>query len=254
MIFFDTYAYNNKLKASPVEKCIFAIFTMGICLASKSITVPALVILMMSAITIAKARVPAGYYIKMLLLPLSFLLISVCTILITFVDGRENILISFYIFDYLLGITAEGIETAFNLIFKSLGAVCCLYFLTVTTPMIQIMSVLRKIKCPSIIVELMGLIYKLIFVLIETAERIYISQDARLGYRSIKRGYHSLAQLASTLFVRSLYRSNALYISLEARGYDGELMVLEEKYHYYFHNILAIIIIDGGLVLLLFVL
>jgi cobalt/nickel transport system permease protein len=97
----------------------------------------------------------------------------------------------------------------------------------------------------------MGLIYKSIFVLLETAQQIYVSQDARLGYRSVRRGYSSLGQLISTLFIKSLHRSERLYISLESRGYTGDLRVLEMSKPFSRMNILAIVLIDSLLVALL---
>ena len=58
---------------------------------------------------------------------------------------------------------------------------------------------------------------------------MFISQNSRLGYRDIKTSYKSLGALASTLFIRSFKRANDLYTALEARGYNGELKVLEEQ-------------------------
>ncbi|MDK2811156.1 MAG: cobalt/nickel transport system permease protein [Petroclostridium sp.] len=250
MIYIDKYAYVNKLKASPMEKFTFAFLTMAICLLSKSITVSLITIFVPALIVIFKAKIPAGFYIKIMLLPLSFLILSVMTIVVVGVRGEENIIVSHNFFRYNIGITYESMETAMRLVFKSLGAVSCLYFLALTTPMIQLISVLRKLKCPVILLELMGLIYKFTFVMLETANRIYISQDARLGYCSVKRGYHSFAQLISALFIRSLHRSQALYTSLECRGYDGALNVLEPRYKNSIVNVFSIVIIDMLLIIL----
>jgi cobalt/nickel transport system permease protein len=82
---------------------------------------------------------------------------------------------------------------------------------------------------PKLIVELMGLIYRSIFVLLETADTMFTAQNSRLGYSDLKSGYRSLAALASTLFIRAYKKSDQLYIALESRGYDGEINVLEEQ-------------------------
>jgi cobalt/nickel transport system permease protein len=251
MIIFDMYAYANALRANAAEKCSFAIFTMIIGLLSRSIIVPGSIIVIVSVIIVAAAKVPTRQYIKLLLLPVSFLILSVFTVMVTTVDNAENIVISASILGQNLGITSKSMEMALKLVLKSLSAVSCLYFLALTTPMVEIILVLKKLKLPTILIELMGLIYKSIFVLLETAQQIYVSQDARLGYRSVRRGYSSLGQLISTLFIKSLHRSERLYISLESRGYTGDLRVLEMSKPFSRMNILAIVLIDSLLVALL---
>jgi cobalt/nickel transport system permease protein len=79
-------------------------------------------------------------------------------------------------------------------------------------------------------VELMSLIYRFIFVLLETADTMFTAQSSRLGYVDLKTSYRSLGALVSTLFVRAYKRSTDLYTSLESRGYDGDLNVLEEPF------------------------
>ena len=110
-----------------------------------------------------------------------------------------------------------------------MGSLSCLYFISLTTPMIDVISVLAKLKVPSFLIELISLVYRFIFIILETSEMMFISQNSRLGYRDIKTSYKSLGALASTLFIRSFKRANDLYTALEARGYNGELKVLEEQ-------------------------
>jgi cobalt/nickel transport system permease protein len=129
-----------------------------------------------------------------------------------------------------VGIVKTGIVTAFRLFFKALGAASCLYYLSLSTPLVDILSTLRRLRCPKLLLELMGLMYRSIFVLLETAETMIIAQNSRLGYSDVRTGFRSMSALASTLFIRAYKRSEDLYIALEARGYDGELNVLEEPF------------------------
>lgn len=127
-----------------------------------------------------------------------------------------------------LGVTQAGLQTALHLFFKALGSVSCLYYLSLSTPMTDVLAVLRRLKVPRLLVEMMGLIYRFIFVFLETAENMLTAQNSRLGYATLPAGYRSLAALMSNLFIRAYKRSDELYTALEARGYDGELNVLEE--------------------------
>jgi ABC-type cobalt transport system, permease component CbiQ and related transporters len=110
-------------------------------------------------------------------------------------------------------------------------------------------ALLRKIKVPALFMELMGLVYRFIFVMAETAEKIYTSQSSRLGYVNLNRGYHSLGQLVSNLFIKSYHRSKMLFIALTSRCYTGEIAVLEKSYRLSPGNIAIILLLDTGLVL-----
>ena len=48
--------------------------------------------------------------------------------------------------------------------FKALGAVSALYMMTLTTPLSEIIAVLRKAHIPKLIIELMNMIYRYILL------------------------------------------------------------------------------------------
>ena len=98
--------------------------------------------------------------------------------------------------------------------------------LALTTPMVDITDQLRKWRVPQLFIELMVLMYRFIFVFIETAQAMYIAQNARLGYSNWRRSLQSLGMLAANLYLRSQARASALFTALTARGYSGELRVL----------------------------
>jgi cobalt/nickel transport system permease protein len=231
MIYIDQWAYISKLKKTdPMLKLLFAIVSLMICIWADSPLISAILILVTGWITIKKGGIPFVCYCKLLLLPISFLLIGVITIAVNYSAHVEGFLLKIMFAGGYIGVTGSGVQTAFGLFMKAWGAVSCLYFLSLSTPMVSLLYVFRKLKVPKLLVELIGLSYRFIFILMATADTIYISQNARLGYSSIEAGYRSLGGLASMLLMLSYKRSQDLYTALEARGYDGELNVLEEKF------------------------
>ena len=93
----------------------------------------------------------------------------------------------------------------------------------------DILMVLDKLHCPKLLIELMLLIYRFIFVLLDTAYHISTAQDCRLGNCNYKTSLKSFAAMCSTLMVRAVKRSNALYNSMETRCYDGTIRILNEN-------------------------
>ena len=231
MISIDKYAYSSKFKhTDPMQKVTFALLTLSVCLWADSLIISAAVIFIMGGMTVLRGGIPLRFFMKLLLLPMSFLLIGVFTIAVNVSEKPEELLAAISIAGTWIGFSHAGLQDALRLFLKASGAVSCLYFLSLSTPMVDLLAALRRLRLPTLLVELMGLVYRFIFVLLETANTIYNAQNCRLGYSSLSTGYRALGSLVSMLFIRSYKRSNELYTALEARGYEGELNVLEESY------------------------
>lgn len=255
MINIDKYAYISKLKQkAPMKKLLFALLTLGVCLWADSVAVSVLVILIMAWCTVNKGGTPFALFIKLMLVPTSFLVIGVLTIGVNVSGNKDVFLFSVSAFGTHIGVSQSGIQSAVHLFFKALGAVSCLYYLSLSTPMVDLLAVLRRLKVPRLMIELMGLIYRFIFVLLETADTMFSAQNSRLGYSSLSSAYRSLAVLASTLFIRAYKRSDELYTALEARGYDGELSVLEEPFETHWTEYILPVAVNLFLVLVALIL
>jgi len=241
----DQYAYSNRLRVvHPGEKFTFAILTMVICLGSPSMVTPLVIVFLMAGTVIFRAGIPWRIYLKLMSLPASFLVIGVATVALSISRHPQNMLYGITLGGVAIGVAADDLGTAANLFCKSLGAVSCLYFLSLTTPMVEFMLVLRRLGLPSLLIELMSLIYRFIFVLLKTADDIYTAQSSRLGYISCKRSYLSLGQLAANLFIKAYTSSQILYTTLSSRCYTGELKVLETHYPVSRKNIIVMAIVD----------
>ena len=139
--------------------------------------------------------------------------------------GDYNLPLGFF----YLYMTKESLWETVELIAKALGAVSAMYMLTLSTPTSEIIAVLRGIHMPKLLVELMNMIYRYIFILMDTQCRMKNAAVSRLGYCDFKTSCLSFGQIASNLLVVSLKKGNAYYHALEARCYDGELRFLEEE-------------------------
>lgn len=243
----DNYAYSNRLKdVHPGEKLFFALITMAIGFIP-SIYSSALIIIMMAVLVVIVAEIPPKVYMKLMLIPLFFLGMSLLTLLISFGIEPETAWIVFPLFSTNMGITYESLEMAGFIFLRSMALVSCLYFISLTTPILDLIAILKKMKVPSVFIDLMLLIYRYLFVLTSTANNIYISQDSRLGYSSLRRSINSLGRLISGLFIKSCSDAQKLYLALSSRGYDGDLNVLEQSYSVSCRNILMIIATDFAL-------
>ncbi|WP_425756616.1 cobalt ECF transporter T component CbiQ [Ihubacter sp. rT4E-8] len=229
MIIVDKLCYLSKLRyVSPYEKFAFAMLTLIFCIVSRSIGMGVLVLILNAYLTIVRGGISARRFVNLMLVPLAFLLLSTAAIIINFSHAPLDAF-AVRIGDWYVTGSWTSIHRGVQMTITALASVSCLYFLSFNTTMTDILTVLRRLHVPPLIVELMLLIYRYIFVLLDVAYYITTSQSARLGYRNLSASYRSFAAMVQALFVRAMKRSRCLYDAMEARGYDGEIKVLEES-------------------------
>jgi cobalt/nickel transport system permease protein len=197
----------------------------------------------MTCVIIFAARIPPLFYGKLLLLPIFFLSAGVLTVA-TNANSRDMIF-GVLFFHNPIGVSASSLNEAAVLFMKALGAVSCLYFLILTVPVTEIIHILRKCKVPTLFIELMTIVYKFIFIIFETMNRIYVSQKSRLGYGNYITGYKSLGRLISSLFIISLKRYEDMYNALESRCFTGDFHFYGRDYIFSKTRISMMVGFDG---------
>jgi len=118
---------------------------------------------------------------------------------------------------------------AILVISRTLSGMSCIFFLALSTPVIELFAVLKRSGIPDSVIELSMLMYRYIFVFLEVSMSIKHAQTVRLGYTNLRRSFYSVAMLASTLFIRSYEQGEKLYLAMNSRCYDGKLTLFETK-------------------------
>lgn len=250
MIAIDKMCYRSKLRYVNAEvKFAYTAVTLLICIVSRSLIVAGIVLLVNGILTVKRGGIPFSLYKKYMLIPLAFLLMSTVALIIN-ISKQPLDAYAISIGAWYITSSKASLWFAVRQIGSAFAAVSCLYFLALNTTMTDILGTFKKLHCPQLLSELMLLIYRFIFVLMDTAASIMTAQKARLGYEDYRTSLHSFGQMAAALFIRAWTRSNALYDALESRGYDGELHVLEESRAAGWKEISAVMIYEIGLILI----
>lgn len=217
MLAIDRWAWTNRWHGlHPGEKGLLAGGMLLLALTLPAPTTGPLIIAVMGLATVVGAGIPAATWLRVMALPGAFLITSVPLLALS-LDFSSG---------FRIGFSPLGWETALRVVLRSLAAVSCLTFLTLTTPAIELLPLLRRLGAPQSVVEIMLLIYRLVFVFLERADSARRAQLARQGYSSFRHSLRSLGLLVSNLFQRSLERAQRMEIGLAARGFEGELRVL----------------------------
>jgi cobalt/nickel transport system permease protein len=225
----DSLVYQNRLRSLPPEhKLIFAIalFILSY-LAPKSVQI--IITVWLGIWIVVYARIPFKFYGQLLLIPLSFWLVSVPALAIGVVGWQNLSLVQGDIWQgirlgsFYLYISEQGIDQCRELFTRAIALTSCLYFGLLTIPFADIWLILKRCGCPTLIIELLALMYRFIFVLTDTANELLTAQEARIGYRNWRLGMRSLALIASQLLRRTLENYRQISMGLESRGFRGEL-------------------------------
>lgn len=237
----DDYAHTNALRdVNPRLKLFLGLGSILLCVFSPSPVAPLIAALTMSATTVFLAKIPGRFYCKLLIVPLTFVLFSSLAILFVSGSGGEQI-IAFRAFGLGLGIGRESANIALIALSRTLGGTSSLFFIALTTPMIEIFSILKTLGLPDVILELSMLIYRYIFVLMDQAMMINSAETTRLGHASLKGSFNSFSMLAGVLFLRAWEQGERLMVAMDSRCYDGRLDVFERRTPIVLQGALAVV-------------
>ncbi|XGV99193.1 MAG: cobalt ECF transporter T component CbiQ [Leptolyngbya sp. BL-A-14] len=231
----DTLAYTNRLRQLPPEhKLLFAIALLLITYCTRA-PIQLAIAVWLSMWTVIYAKTPAAIYFRLLSIPTGFWLTSLPAFVISGV-GVENLASvqadawqGFTWGHYHLYLSYHGIQQAGELAARALASTTCIYFIMLTIPFTELLDILRRMGCPTLLTELLLLMYRFIFVLLRTASEIWTAQQSRSGYRTWRLWMKSLGLLVGQLLRRTLENYRQVSQSLDARGFTGDIRVWHSR-------------------------
>ena len=225
----DSYAHANRWRQiHPGTKGLLVLGALIAALLSRHPGIPLLIALSMSALTLCAAGIPWRGYLRLLAAPVVFLCWSSLLLLVTFATTSSPLLHLPWV-ELTIGLNRNEIPLAQLVFSRSLGALCSLLLLALTTPLSEIAGLLRQLGVPRLFVELMVIAYRQVFILLDAFTQIRTAQEARLGYSSLRVAWRSAGGLAGNILIKTVVRARHNHQALLARGYDSDLCFLSPK-------------------------
>ncbi|MGN0714281.1 MAG: cobalt ECF transporter T component CbiQ [Anaerovoracaceae bacterium] len=225
----DQLAFQSGLShVNPGFKVAFSVLSLIFLLAADNLIISLLVFAGMYYLTVIKGGISTHIYVSLLAIPLLFAVVTVLTIALdfSFSPAGEYHLHLFFFYVYT---SQAALWKSFCLFCKVFSAVSCMYFMSLSTPVNEIICVLQQCHLPSLITELMNMIYRFIFILLEVQQKMSVSARSRLGYIDTRTSLRTFGSIGSNLFIVSMKKANHYYDALLARCYDGQLNFLTEE-------------------------
>jgi cobalt/nickel transport system permease protein len=179
------------------------------------------------AVALAASRLPVRLVFGRSLLALPFVLAAVPVLF----NHPGDALFSLPLFGWTA--TDQGLEAMASIFCRSWLAVLAATILTATTEADRILRALSWFGVPRLLVATISFMWRYVFVIVEEVQRLLRARESRSARVSKAAGGRLAwrAQVAGnmvgSLFLRTLDRSDRIYVAMQARGYDGTLLSLQ---------------------------
>jgi cobalt/nickel transport system permease protein len=224
----DIAQTNGLREVNTYLKLVTGLGAILLCLLSTSYLAPLFIALLLTGTILILARVDAKTYAELFIVPLWFAIMSVAGIIL--ISGGQDVFWSWDILpSFTLSITRESINQGMLVFSRVIGGMSAMIFIALTTPMTDIFIVFRQCRVPEVVIDLMMIIYRTIFILMDQVIQIYHAQLMRLGYSTWRESIHSFASLSGAAFIASWDAGEDLIKAMDARCYDGKFALLGES-------------------------
>jgi cobalt/nickel transport system permease protein len=233
MHFIDDFAYNNRLrKIDPAFKAGLVGVILAVCILAGVPHVGLASTLVITLLAVGPAAIPLKVFGRVLLAEFAFFLLATVgvAVSITITSPLSINPWAIQIGPLWFSSSPAMLENALLIITRVMGCASAMNFLALTTPMVEVIGLLRRLRVPELILDLMTLMYRYIFVLLESLDRMVLAQEVRMGFNGWRRSFNSAGQIGANLFIEAFRRSKKLEIALQGRGWDGSLRVLPQEY------------------------
>jgi cobalt/nickel transport system permease protein len=217
-------AYTNRWRrVSPAAKGILSLCGMVAAYAAATPATACVVAAVLCAVTVLGAGIPPERYLRVAAPALLFLAVSALSLVVSLQIGDTFGGLS-------LHLARTELYRVAQVCGRSLGGLAALLFLALTTPLIDIIALLRRFRAPEVLLDIMILCYRTLFVFSEAVHDTITAQSARLGYATVRLSMRSLGGLVANITIQVWQRSQALHVAAMARNNDGPLRFLEQTY------------------------
>ena len=125
--------------------------------------------------------------------------------------------------------TQQGLRTSAFLVSRAETAATFSALLVLTTPWPLVLKSLRTFRVPMVLVTVLGMTYRYIFVILQTAFEMFESRKSRtVGVLEPRERRRLAAAAVGVLMSKSLQLSGDVHLAMQSRGFRGEVYVMQD--------------------------
>jgi len=149
-----------------------------------------------------------------------------------------------------LYMTADSFNQACLVMIRAVSGITVMMAFATSTPIPHLSQALRQIKVPREVCEIVVLIYRYAFLLLERMETMWSAAESRMGFSGFMRSLRTVASIAVGIFTSSMNLADKAQICLDCRGYRGYFPIYNRPPKAGAAWVLATVALFAGLVIL----
>lgn len=126
-------------------------------------------------------------------------------------------------------VTLQGARSASFLLLRVESAATLALLLVATTPWPHVIAALRSFRVPAVVVVIISMTYRYVFVLLRSAEEMFIARRSRsVGVLEGAARRQMASSAAGVLLGKAMSTADDVYLAMQSRGFRGEVYLLDD--------------------------
>ena len=218
----DALAYSSRMLGwAPLGKLILLIAVLVVNVMTDSVITALAVLALGLALMAYSTNMRIPFMLGVAIGEALLILIVACGIISVNGDTSQPCIWSadFLWMDFYM--TADSFNQAWLVLIRSVAGITMMMAFATSTPIPHLAQALRQIRVPDEICEIVVLIYRYAFLLLERLDTMWGAAGSRLGFSGVRRSISTAASIAVGIFTSSMNLADKAQVSLECRGYRG---------------------------------
>ena len=223
----DELAYRSAaLRWSPAGKFLFAISLLIASLLASTLLVPLLVLIAGVVLLGYSVRFRFPKIIGLLVLEGVGIIVLGGLVIAIVTPGQTVWALDLLLFK--LAFTDAGLSTASLVTLRALAGICVMLFFATSTPIPHFADMLIRLRVPKEFAELMVMVYRYSFMLLDEAGRMRLAAQCRLGFRGRMNTLRTYAKMMVGMFIRSMETAERSNVGMQCRNYQSGVAMLRQ--------------------------
>ncbi len=223
----DELAYRSAaLKWSPAGKFLFVLALLVASLMASTLLVPVIVLIVGVLLLGYSIHFRFPKVIGLIILEgLGIILIGGFVIALA---TPGTVVWALDLFLFKLSFTDAGLSTATIITLRALAGISVMLFFATSTPIPHFADMLVRSKVPKEFAELMVMVYRYSYMLLDEVGRMHLAAQCRLGFRGRMNTMRTYAKMMTGMFIRSIETAERSSVGMQCRNYQSSVEMLRQ--------------------------
>ncbi|MBQ8373863.1 MAG: energy-coupling factor ABC transporter permease [Candidatus Methanomethylophilaceae archaeon] len=218
----DTLAYSSRmLNWAPLGKLMLVIAVLIVNVLTSSVVVALAVLVFGLALMMYSTNMRIPFMLGLAIGEALLILVIACGIISINGNHADPSIWSGHLLWMDLYMTEASFNQAWLVLIRAVSGITVMMAFATSTPIPHLSQALRQIHMPAEVCEIIVLIYRYAFLLLERMDTMWSAAGSRMGFSGFMNSLKTAASIAVGIFTSSMNLSDKAQIALDCRGYRG---------------------------------